>query len=103
MVNSSAIPYTCKGCGQHIHERMAWWHGGSPYHRDHLPDVLTLASLRAENERLRSALYECANLARGWTDRKREAPDYLESVYRVACEATGETPKPLIYEQETTA
>lgn len=43
-----------------------------------------------ENVALRAALYECANLARGWTDRVAEAPDYLETIYVVACTATGE-------------
>ena len=48
---------------------------------------------------LREALYECANLARGWTDRIAEAPDYLETIYQVACQATGEEAKPLSNEQ----
>lgn len=55
----------------------------------------TIAQLQAENERLREALHECANLARGWTDRQREAPDFLETVYQVACKATGEPSSPL--------
>src|SRR5437016_11081355 len=43
----------------------------------------------AERDALREALYECSNLARGWTEEK-EAPEYLETIYSVACKATGE-------------
>lgn len=42
----------------------------------------------AEIVRLREALYECANLARAWTDKEKEAPDLLDTVYSVASKAT---------------
>jgi hypothetical protein len=47
-----------------------------------------------DEEKMREALYEIANRAANMAD--LDAAEWMPSIYRIACEATGKDPWPLL-------
>lgn len=76
----------------------------TPYLQDaFIEAATTIASLREELDKAREAFYEIANRASNMMD--DDAADWMPSIYKIACEASGENPWPLLkaagYTQET--
>lgn len=50
--------------------------------------------IKIENDRLRATLHEIANRAANMAD--PDAAEWMPSIYKIACEATGEDPSSLL-------